>query len=288
MSTTGSDAGSVDWSRPQASPMRRKIEKAVSKASIKVLNTFIEDTKLEDVDPIPTHIKDFEDDYVFDPKARPHKDLILDEADDRVKAVEHEGQYQVKKWTYFSICILSNVVGVFVTLFSLGESNMFDSFEPNIILTYCSLIFYVPTLIWFRVIFFPGKKESRWRQMVMYQRAWRRKVYYQQRRVYLGRDIEEARAAEEEAQMRAIREAHERARGNKLGASTLAKSQQQATGGGSTRGTSSSKLGPPSATSTAGKAAPPLAPILQGSKSNPALPLSATDKKASKRISFQV
>eukprot|EP01033_Poteriospumella_lacustris_P005244 gene5244-3749_t len=90
----GGGGGSIDWSRPQASPMRRKIEKAISKASVKVVNTFIEDTKLKDVDPVPEHIKNFEENYVFDPSARSHKALILDEADDRVKAVEHEGQYQ--------------------------------------------------------------------------------------------------------------------------------------------------------------------------------------------------
>lgn len=274
----GGGGGSIDWSRPQASPMRRKIEKAISKASVKVVNTFIEDTKLEDVDPVPEHIKNFEENYVFDPSARSHKELILDEADDRVKAVEHEGQYQVKKWTYFSICIFSNIVGIFVTLFSLGKSDLFDSFEPNIILTYCSTIFYIPTLIWFKAIFFPGKKESMWRSMVLQQRAWRRKVYYQQRRVYLGRDIEDAREAEEEAQMKAIKESHERAKsGNKSAIATWEKSQGKSSGSIKTS-ISSSKLKP---------SPTPLTPILQSSESRKSVQSLATGK-SNKRISFQV
>lgn len=274
----GGGGGSIDWSRPQASPMRRKIEKAISKASVKVVNTFIEDTKLKDVDPVPEHIKNFEENYVFDPSARSHKALILDEADDRVKAVEHEGQYQVKKWTYFSICIFSNIVGIFVTLFSLGKSDLFDSFEPNIILTYCSTIFYVPTLIWLKVIFFPGKKESMWRTMVLHQRAWRRKVYYQQRRVYLGRDIEDAREAEEEAQMKAIKESHERAKGgNKAAVATWEKSQGKSAGSIKTS-ISSSKMN---------SSAAPLAPILQSSESRKSMQSLATGK-SNKRISFQV
>lgn len=274
----GGGGGSVDWSRPQASPMRRKIEKAISKASVKVVNTFIEDTKLEDVDPVPEHIKNFEENYVFDPSARSHKELILDEANDRVQAVEHEGQYQVKKWTYFSLCIFSNIVGIFVTLFSLGKSHLFNSFEPNIVLTYCSTIFYVPTLIWFKVIFFPGKKETMWRSMVLQQRAWRRKVYYQQRRVYLGRDIEDAREAEEEAQMKAIKESHERAKnGNKSAIATWEKSQKKSSGSIKTS-ISSSKLNPNPA---------PLTPILQSSESRKSVQSLATGK-SNKRISFQV
>lgn len=283
-----SQSGSVDWGRPQASPTRRKIEKAISKVSTAVLNTFIEDTKLEDVDPIPEHIVGFEYNYKFDPNATPHKDLILGEANHRVQAVEYEGKYQVKKWWYFSCCIFCNIIGIFVTLFSLGKSNLFESFEPNIILTYCSAIFYVPTLIWLRVIFCPGKEESLWRRFIMQQRAWRRKVYHQQRRVYLGHDVEEAREAEAEAIAKAVAEAHSTGRSTKLGADVLDKIAKEKVSG---KGKGSSNKGGPGKTSSSiVQPPPPLTPILQGkNESRKSIQSSGlSDKKSSKRISFQV
>lgn len=279
--SVGSDGGgSVDWGRPQASPTRRKIEKAISKASIAVLNTFVEDTKLEDVDHVPDHIKNFEDNYVFDPNARPHKDLIIEEANDRVGAVEYEGRYQVKKWWYFSFCIFSNVVGIFVTLFSLGKTDLFESFEPNYILTYCSAVFYVPTLIWLRVVFFPGRTESMWRKLVLNQRAWRRKVYSQQKRVFLGRDVDVVQESVEEAARRTIRENHKRAQSNQVVSSTISdKSSKQI---------SKTSIGSSNFNRSI-VSSPPLAPILQSSDSRKSMPgLSAIDKKQSKRISFQV
>lgn len=201
----GDGTGTISRS---SSSKSNKILKSLAK---KVANTLVEDTKLEDVPVHPSHIAAFEDDYVFDPNSKKHKDHILDEATEQVEAVAHERKYQVKKWVYFSACLISNIVGIFVTLFALGASDLFNSFERNNTTLYCSFIFYAPTLLWLRVVYCPGREEALWRQYVMQRRAWRKKVYYQQRRVFLGRDIEEAREAEEEAVKEAIKVKHSRA-----------------------------------------------------------------------------
>jgi hypothetical protein len=167
--------------------------KAVKETTTKVFKAVIENARLDDFDieMVPEHINEIDQNYVYRPDAAPQKDLIIDHAEENVKAVEHEEAYQVKKWRYFALCSLCNIVGIFMVLYSLGATNLFNSFQKNLVITYCSILFFLPTFIWLKIVYFPDQDEYQWRQRILRMRAWRRRIYNTQRKVYLGRDLEE-------------------------------------------------------------------------------------------------
>lgn len=138
------------------------------------------------VELVPRHIEKFEEDYKFDPSAKPHRDIILDHANENVEATLHDENYQLKKWCYFSICALSSIVGFMLALFSLGLTPVFNSFSTNWTIFYVSCIFYIPFVCWLRVMGFPGKRERSWRKYVLEKRKWRHRLARKRRKVFHG------------------------------------------------------------------------------------------------------
>lgn len=122
----------------------------------------------------------------YDPEREKEKHAIVSSTAEEVRATQMDGQLQLKKWIYFVVCNVSNVIGVTLTLWGLGMTVVFEQFGRNDIIFYCSLIFYIPFVMWVRVLCFPGKAERERRKYIRDHRLWRKAVNETKRKRFLG------------------------------------------------------------------------------------------------------
>jgi hypothetical protein len=138
---------------------------------------------------VPKSYKIFPNDgemYEFDPEKDQEKHIIIDTHDEELEAIRREKKFQLKKWVYFVICVLSAMVGVTLCLLGLSLTAFFEKFGKNDMLFYCSFAGYVPFLCYFKYLFIPGRRERRNREYLKRHRLWRKAVNKQRRKRYIG------------------------------------------------------------------------------------------------------
>lgn len=170
--------------------------------------------KIAPAEKIPSLVKE-EGEYKYDPKKDPERELIIDQVTDQLQSIHYDKQLQVKKLRYFVFCSISNVVGIIFTIWGLSLTVLFDSQEKNLTVFYCSFIFYIPFLMWIKVLCLPDFEEYRRRQYVVERRNWRDRVKVVHYRRYMGWDVEKGDAPETEEE-REKRFQEERARATSL------------------------------------------------------------------------
>jgi hypothetical protein len=83
-------------------------------------------------------------------------------------------------------CNISNFIGIIFTLWGLGATKIFQAEGRNDIILYCSIIFYIPCLMWFRWLFLPTRKEREVRAYIRDRRIWRKAVEKKRKKIFLG------------------------------------------------------------------------------------------------------
>lgn len=139
---------------------------------------------------VPRHyqvyIADDPEQLSYDPERPKEKTKIMEINQEELRASELDAKLQLKKWIYFVICNISNLLGIMLTLWGLGATYIFQKYGSNPPLLYCSFIFYIPFVIWLRVMFCPGKEERDRRKYIRDHRLWRKAVNQVRRRKFHG------------------------------------------------------------------------------------------------------
>eukprot|EP01032_Pedospumella_encystans_P008254 gene8254-9819_t len=96
----------------------------------------------------------------------PEKELIITKATQMLTDFRIEERYRLRKARLFYCCIFCNVSGLTLTLYSLSLTVIFEQFDSNPAAFYCSLLFYIPALVWFAYVYLPLKKERERRKRI--------------------------------------------------------------------------------------------------------------------------
>ena len=118
----------------------------------------------------------------------PQKELILQASMQQIKDYRDEEAYRLIKARLFYCCFFSNFFGMTLTLYALSETVLFQKYSPNKTAFYCSLVLYVPALVWFIYVFLPCKAERARRKKM--QMAVRVRQHYERVResIYFGHE----------------------------------------------------------------------------------------------------
>jgi hypothetical protein len=138
---------------------------------------------------VPKSYKIFPNDgemYEFDPEKDAEKHIIIDTHDEELEAVQQEKSFQLRKWVYFVICVVSAMVGITLCLWGLSLTAFFEKYAENDMLFYGSFAGYVPFLCYCKYLYYPSQRERRKREYIKRHRMWRKAVYKQRRKRYLG------------------------------------------------------------------------------------------------------
>ena len=132
----------------------------------------------------------------------PQRDLILKESAQQMMDYRIEEAYQIRKSRMFWCCFLSNFFGLAMSLWGLSLTIIFEKYDPDMTLFYCSLILYIPAVVWFVYVYLPCKQE-RDRRRKMHQTIRVRKHYDRVRHSYYHGhdDSDEEEFAQFEKQM---------------------------------------------------------------------------------------
>jgi hypothetical protein len=159
------------------------------------------EVKIAPADDEPPLVKEDEE-YKYDPKKDPEKDLIVDELADQLHSIGADKVLQVKKLKYLVFCSISNVIGILFTIWGLSLTVLFDHYEKNLTVFYCSFVFYIPFLVWLKVLLFPDLEEYKKRQYVVEKRNWRERVNSTRFRRYMNWDEQQQGETPEEREKR--------------------------------------------------------------------------------------
>lgn len=137
---------------------------------------------------LPSHIVE---EQQYDPERASHKSMILDHANEHVDAIELDRKLQVKKYLFFVVCMICNMVGVVLMLLGKGATPLFNRYEPDPTLFWSATVLYAPNLLFLKFLLLPSKSEGSLRRYIRQARRWREYVKREQRKVFLGLDREE-------------------------------------------------------------------------------------------------
>ncbi len=157
---------------------------------------YFAEVKIAPAQDAPPLVKE-EGEYQYDPKKDPEKELIMDEVADQLVSIRYDKDLQIKKLKYMVCCSISNVVAIILTLWGLSVTVVFDHYKKNLTMFYCSFIFYVPFLLWLRILFLPNYEEYRRRQYIVERRNWRERVKRVHFTTYMGWHDEKEETKEE-------------------------------------------------------------------------------------------
>eukprot|EP01039_Chlorochromonas_danica_P009975 gene9975-11027_t len=137
---------------------------------------------------LPSHIVEEQE---YDPERESHKSMILDHANGHVDAIELDKKLQVKKYLFFVVCMICNMVGVVLMLLGRGATPLFNRYQPDPTLFWSATVLYAPNFLFLKFLLLPSKSEGSLRRYIRQARRWREYVKREQRKVFLGQDREE-------------------------------------------------------------------------------------------------
>jgi hypothetical protein len=126
------------------------------------------------------------EEYVYDPEKALEKELVIEEMNEHLEYVHADRGLQLTKWGYFVFAITCLLVGLTLTLWGLRQTILFDKFNVNMTMFYCSFVLYLPCFMFMKYICFPSFDEYQQRQEIIEKRHWRNRVKELQFFRYMG------------------------------------------------------------------------------------------------------
>jgi len=79
----------------------------------------------------------------------PQKEILLNSLITHTEELQAEDAYRRKKLIIFMICLLSNIIGIIISLYSMHQTVLFQELPQNWTYFGVSCIFYIPCWAWF-------------------------------------------------------------------------------------------------------------------------------------------
>ena len=119
----------------------------------------------------------------------PQRELILNSMEENLADQRIDENYQRRKYCLWIFAFLCFLVGVFIVLFGQALTPLFSSYAPNIAITMISIVFFLPMMYWFVIIFLPCKEE-RARRRRMYRNKVERVYIDKMQKLHMAGDLD--------------------------------------------------------------------------------------------------